>query len=133
MLKLVLWLWVIFTRYSSRAYSKIDDILENSEKAIFKACVHYYFIKFLFFTKWQPFKNCEKCFLFHRNSSFRSRDIQIFVFLSSPVSHCFRGWSKKNLKIYVVISCLNKNLMTHFVWYLEKKIRCDIETYGKIM
>ena len=30
-------------------------------------------------------QNCEKCFLFHLKSSFRSRDIQIFVFSSSPL------------------------------------------------
>ena len=108
-----------------------------------------FFIKFLFFTKLQPFKNYEKCFLFHLKTSFRSRDIQIFVFPPSPlflpVSHCLRAWSKINLKVYDVINCLNKNLITHFVWYLEKEIRFDIETlsigrllntkhfYGKIM
>ena len=74
----------------------------------------------------------EKLFLFHLKSSFGSWDIQIFVFWPSPlffpVSHCFRGWFKKNLKIYDVINCLNKNLITHFVWYLEKEITCDIET-----
>ena len=113
-----------------------------------------FFIKILFFTiiwwnyeKWK--KNYEKCFLFHLKSSFRSRDIQIFVFSSSPlffpVSHCLRAWSKKNLKIYDAISCLNKNLITRFVWYLDKEISCDIETlsidrelnkehfYGKII
>ena len=68
---------------------------------------------------------------------------------SSPlfllVSHCFRAWSKINLKVYDVNNCLNKNLIIHFVWYLEKKKRYDIETlsidrllnkedfYGKIM
>ena len=61
-----------------------------------------------------------------------SQDIQFFVFSSSPVclpvSHCFRSWSKKNIKVYDVINCLNKNLRTHFVSYLEKEIRCDIET-----
>ena len=76
--------------------------------------------KFLFFTKWEPFKNYEKCFFFHLESSFRSRDIQIFVFsaspLSLPVSYCFRGWIKRNLKVYNVINCLNENLITHFVW-----------------
>ena len=55
-----------------------------------------------------------------------------FLFWPSPlffhVSHCFRGWSKKNLKVYVVINCLNNNLITHFVWYLEKEITCDIGT-----
>ena len=56
----------------------------------------------------------------------------IFVFPSSPlflpVGHCFRRWSKINLKVYDVINCLNKNLITHFVWYLEKEKRYDIET-----
>ena len=66
----------------------------------------------------QPFKNYEKCFLFHLKSSFCSQDIPIFLFLSSPLflpssrSHCFRGWSKINLKVYDVINCLNKNLIT---------------------
>ena len=35
---------------------------------------------FIFFT----FKNYEKCFLFHLKSSFRSRDIQIFVIFFLP-------------------------------------------------
>ena len=76
-------------------------------------------------------QKCEKSFLFHLKSSFRSRDIQIFVFLSSPlflpVSHCFRDWSKIDLKVCDVISCLNKNLITHFVWYLKKEKRFDNE------
>ena len=45
-----------------------------------KACVRYFLSNFYFFTKWWPFKNYEKCFLFHLKSSFRSRDIQVFVF-----------------------------------------------------
>ena len=70
----------------------------------------------------------------------------ISVFFSFfPVSHCFRGWFKRILKVYGVIICLNENLITRFVWYLEKEIRCDIDTlsidrvlntehfYGKIM
>ena len=44
--------------------------------------------------------------LFRLKSSFRSRDIQIFVFPSSPlflnVGHCFRRWSKINIKVYDV-------------------------------
>ena len=118
-------------------------------KLCIKACVRYFFNKFSFFTKRYLFKNYERYFLFHLKSFFRSWDIQIFVFSSSPlfllVSHCFRAWSKINLKVYDVINCLNKNLMTHFVWYLEKEKRYDIETlsidgvlnkehfYGKIM
>ena len=42
--------------------------------------------------------------------------------------YCFRGRSKKILKVYDVINCLNKKLIAHFVWYIEKEIGCDIET-----
>ena len=83
-------------------------------------------------------KSYEKCFLFHLRSSFCSRDIQIFVFPSSPlflpIRHCFRGCSKIIL-VYDVINCLNKILMMHFNWYLEKKKRYDIETFsiGKVL
>ena len=70
-------------------------------------------------------KKYEKWLLFYLKSSFRSRDIQFFVFLSSPlflpVSHCFRGWWKINLKVCDIINCLNKNLITHLVWYLKKE------------
>ena len=91
---------------------------------------------------WKMFLiSSEKLFLFSRYSNFC-----IFVFFSFfPFSSCFRGWLKKNLEVYDVINCLNKNLTTHYVWYLEKEIKCDIETlsidrvlntenfYGKIM
>ena len=102
-----------------------------------------------FSTRWQPFKSYEKCFLFHLKSPFCSRDIQVFVFPSSHlfllVSHCGRGCLKRNLIVYDVINCLNKNFITHFVWYLGKEERYDIETlciyrvlnqwyfYGKII
>ena len=73
-----------------------------------------------------------KMFFISSKSSFRCRDIQIFVFSPSPlflpVSHCLRAWSKINLKVYDAINCLNKNLITHFVWYLEKERRYDIKT-----
>ena len=39
-----------------------------------------------------------------------------------------RRWLKINLNVYNFIICLNKNLVTHFVWYLEKEKRYDIET-----
>ena len=94
-------------------------------------------------------QNYEKCFLIRLKNSFGSRDIQIFVLLSSalfpPGSHCFRSWSKINIKVYDLFNCLNKNLIMHFVWYLENEKRYDIETlsidrelnkqhfYGKVM
>ena len=87
---------------------------------------------FIFWPNHEPLENYKKCFLFHLKRSFRSQDIHIFVFLSFSlfllVSHCFRGWSKINLKFYDVISCLNQNLTTYFVWYLNKNKRYDIET-----
>ena len=108
-----------------------------------------FFTKLLFSTKWQPFKNYEKCLLFHLKSSFCSQDIQFFLFPPSPlflpVNHCGRCCLKINLQVYDVINCLNKNLITHFVWYLGKVNRYDIEIlsidrvlnkedfYGKIM
>ena len=79
-----------------------------------------------------PSKNVKNLFLFHLKSSFRSRNIQIFVFLSSPlflpVSHCFRDWSNINLKVYDIINCLKKILIINFVLYLQKEKRYDIET-----
>ena len=73
-----------------------------------------------------------KCFLFR---FFRSQDIQIVVFLSTSlfptVSHYSRRWSStRNLKVYAVINWLKKNLKTHFVGYLEKESRSDIETWS---
>ena len=87
------------------------------------------------------FISSKKLFSFSRYSNFC---IFLFLYFFS-VSHCFRGWFKKILKVYDAINCLNKNLITHFVWYLGKEIRCDIETlsicrvlntehfYGEIM
>ena len=69
------------------------------------------------------FISSKKPFLFSKYS-----DFCISVFPSfSPVSHSFRGWSKINLKVYDIINCLNKILITYFVWYLGKEKRYDIE------
>ena len=74
-------------------------------------------------------KKFQDNFLFDLKSSFHSRDNQMFGFLSSHlflhVSHCFRGCSKVNLKVYDIINCLHKNLTTQFVWYLEKEKKYD--------
>ena len=76
-------------------------------------------------------KELWKLLFISSKSSFLSWDIQIFVFLStslfSLVIHCFRGWSRTNLKVYDVTNCLNKNL-TLLVWFLEKEKKHDIET-----
>ena len=44
-------------------------------------------------------------FSFHPKTSSHSQDIESFLL----VSHCFRGRSKTNLKVYDIINCLNKN------------------------
>ena len=96
-----------------------------------KAFVRYFLSNFIFHQMialqnlWKMFFiSSKKLFSFSRHSFFF-----IFVFPSFfPVSHCFKGWFKKNLKGYDVINCLRKNLITHFLWYLGKEIRCDIET-----
>ena len=54
-----------------------------------QACVCYFLSHFYFFTKRQPFKDYEKCFLFHLKSSFSSQDIKIFVVFFLP-SHIFQ-------------------------------------------
>ena len=101
--------------------------LTSGERLLpFRACVHYFY-QFLFFfsSNDRPSKSIKKCFLFHLKSSFCSQDIQTFVFSSSPlflpVSHCVGGCLKVSLKVYDVINCLNKNLITHCVWYLGKE------------
>ena len=69
------------------------------------------------------FISSKKLFSFSRYSNFC-----VFVFPSFfPVSHCFSGWFKRILQVHDVINCLNKNLITHFVWCLEKEIGRDIE------
>ena len=74
----------------------------------------------------------KKIIFFHLKSFFQSWDTSIFVFPSSPnflsVSHRFRAWSNINLKVYDIIICLNKNLITHLVWYLQREKRYDIKT-----
>ena len=70
------------------------------------------------------FSSSKKLFSFSRYSNFRFSSSPLF----SPVSHCFRDWFQKNRKVYDVILSLNKNLITRFLWYLEKEIRCDIDT-----
>ena len=105
---------------------------QNTFGRLLKACVGYFLSNFYFSLNDNPSKSKKNIFLFHLKSYFRSQDIQIFVFPSSPlflpVSLCFRGSSKISLKVSDVINCINKNLIRHFVWYLEKGKSYDIET-----
>ena len=58
------------------------------------------------------FISSKKLFSFLRYSNFFIPSSPFFVL----VSHCFRAWSKINFKVYDVINCLDKNLITHCVW-----------------
>ena len=55
------------------------------------------------------FITSKKLFSFSRYSNFCRSPLFL------PVSHCFRGCLEINLKVYNVSSCLNKNLITHFI------------------
>ena len=97
-----------------------------------KKLVSAIFINFLFFNQmialqklWKLlFILSTKLFLFLRYSIFL-HFCPSHLFL--PVGHCFRGWSKINIKVRHVINCLNKNSITRFSWYLEKERRYDTE------
>ena len=69
------------------------------------------------------FMSSKKLFSFSRYSNFVFQSFPLFL----PVSHFCRTCSKINLKVYHIINCLNKNLITHFIWYYEKEKRYDIE------
>ena len=58
---------------------KIEFKNKAFKHVFFKACVCYFFIKFLFFHQMIALQKLKKCFLFHLKSSFCSRNIQIFV------------------------------------------------------
>ena len=81
---------------SSASVYKINTLnLEPFFARLLKACIRYFLSNFYFSSNDSPSKTMNNIFLFHLKSSFRSIDIQSFVFRSSPlffrVSHCFRG------------------------------------------
>ena len=98
----------------------------------FKACVRYFLTNFYLSRNDSPLKTMKAVFNFILKALFV---LEIFKFLYfhlllffSLSIHCFRASSKINLKVYEIINCLNKNLIIHLVWYLEKEKRYDIET-----
>ena len=71
------------------------------------------------------FISSKKLFSFLRYSNFLYFHLPFFFSLSAIALEVD---PKKNLKVYGVINCQYKNLVTQFVSYLEKEISCDIET-----
>ena len=68
---------------------------------VLQACVHYFHQMLIFSPSDSPSKNYEKCFLFHLKSSLRSRDIQIFVFLSFRL-FCLSAIALEDDRIYIL-------------------------------
>ena len=106
----------------------VKNFLQNSvalafflQRQILKLVSAIFLSIFHFSPNDSPSKTMKNVF-FHLKSYFHSQDIQIFVLLSSPLffplSHCLRGWSKKNLKIYDIINCLNKSFIYIFIYYI---------------
>ena len=73
-----------------------------------KACVRYFLSYFIFSSDDRPSKTMKNAFLFHLESSFRSRDNQIFV-IFSLLFHTFQiqkgKWKWNNL--CHKLSCMN--------------------------
>ena len=115
----------------------------NTLNYLLKACVCY-FSEIFNFHQMIALQKLWKMFFLLCKKLFSLQDTQIFVFFL-PASYFWKASSKTNLKGYDAFNCLKKNLITHFVWCLEKKKMYDIETsaidtvlskehfYGKII
>ena len=130
---------ILSCRHLHHRLSFLDCIMKQMTIIIFRVIFYWFlklvsaiFIKFLFFHQMIALQKLRKMLFSSSKKLFSFSRYSIFVFLSFPlflpVGHCFRGWLKINLKVYDVIHCLNKNSVTHFVWYLKKEKRNDIET-----
>ena len=110
LLVLVNWLLRPWSRWSSYSQHRVVAILLFWFGRFVLKLVSAIFYQIFIFNQmialeklWKIcFISSKKLFLFLRYSNFC-----IFVFPSFfPVSHCFRSWLKKNLKVYDVINCL---------------------------
>ena len=93
-----------------------------------KACVWYFLSIFYFSPNGSPSKTMKNAFYFIKKALFV---LEIFVFLPlfSPQSAIALEVDWRNVKVYNVINCLNENLITHFVWCLEKEKLCLLIDY----
>ena len=95
-------------------------------------CLLFFYQMFIFHHMIALQKLWKRFFILSKKLFSFLRYLHFCIFIFPSLFPCqslfYRGWSKKNFKIYDVINCLNKNLITHFVWYIEKEVKCDIET-----
>ena len=80
---------------------------------LFLECQTRFLRSGIIFSNWKPFKNNEKCFSFHRKSSFRSQDVYIFVLTFSTWKNDLINKVKLNFKIYDVKKLETNNYNTH--------------------
>ena len=84
------------------------------------------FIKFSFFHQMIALQKLWKMLFISSKKLFSFPRYSNFCISVLPFSAC---WPLKiNLKVYDITNCLSKNSVTHFVWYLKKEKRYDIET-----
>ena len=120
----------------------------EANKKILKACLRYFWRNFWFSPNDSPSKNMKDVFYFVEKALFVLKIFAYLYFhlpLFSPCQPLLKSLIQDKIKLYDVINRLNKNSITHFVWYLKKEKRYDIETlsidrvlnkehfYGKIM
>ena len=80
------------------------------------------FIKFLFFHQIIALQKLWKMLFISSKKLFSFSRYSIFCISVLPsFSTCQPMLWKINLKVHDVINCLNKNSITHFVWYLKKE------------
>ena len=86
-----------------------DTGAENDCYKLFKACFHYVLSNFMFSSNHNYSKTMKDVFILSRKLSSFSRYSHFWIvivtsFFFFDVSHCFRGWSKINLKVYDIIN-----------------------------
>ena len=115
-------LLVNFTNFRKRLFSQIGNLVGHDRRLTIISTTVVSAV-FIFLPNDNPLKTRKSDFYFIK-SSFCSQDIQIFVFPSSPLfsvsAIALEVGSRKMLKVYDIIICLNKNLITCFV-ILRKK------------
>ena len=97
-----------------------------------KGCVRYFLWNAYFSPSDSPLKTMKNVFYFI-SKALVTLEIFKFVYFRLPLFFALsfialQADPRKILKFMMSSDGLNKNLITHFIWYLAKEIRCDIES-----
>ena len=97
-----------------------------------KGCVRYFLWNAYFSPSDSPLKTTKNVFYFI-SKALVALEIFKFVYFRLPLFFALsfialQADPRKILKFMMSSDGLNKNLITHFIWYLAKEIRCDIES-----